>query len=669
MDHGVAAAAGGAGGRVGSEGGIGPTERAGQEIPERGSGVHGEGRDYNARHVLTRILVPLALIAALPARAEPTLPPEAPKVSVRLGWGAPVAGLQPAEYLLENPGTAPARILLKVEPQLQSSRSLAAYEKEVEIPPGGRQRHALHFLSWAGMLPPKVSAAWEGRELVDEDARVQSFPVGPTRTSVTVLTSGSDSWLQMIRQLKRPGRYNNAEPVQAVAAMASDIPEDPADFGELETLVVSNPPSGIQPAQWETLATWIAGGHHLVLTASPQGLPAGLVERIPPLGGFRPAATGDFRSLETAARLPLPPHGEAPVLEGAPAGRAATAPFPRLQRFAWGYGRVTVVGVDPAVHPFRGWDGMVPLWNAALSHSPPAWADPWPQEEEYQTWRMGPRTHIRRNLCLLLRDGMTRTPQIGHISGIVIGYLIAVAVLFIVMRRRASPVWLLAGIPALSVGASLGVLGIGYVVKGMGTRTSLITLRVGVPDAGRGFSTTHAAIITSSARDMDVELAPGSRGHLLYPDVEDTESTYHRHRGPEGLKDLGMKMWASRFVTATLQGTPAPAIALEDGALVNRGTLPFEHVHARIGTRYLHGGPLAPGERMPIDGLAPLPGAWIPTARLKATTDLMTGLSGGDWAIGVRAHAAGEDLVRAPWPRVLDALFEITPLAPGRATP
>ncbi len=624
---------------------------------------------------MKRLLPLLAgLCLAFPVRGagdDEEAPPGAPSASVTVGYGgALVPGWQPAVFTLWNPGAATLALRLSVEPLDQEEHPRQQVLRDLELPPRSRQRQVLYFQAWDGMGQVRLSARGGGRELLPERERL----LGDVQEDALVaLTGPSAGWIQGIREVTVPGPYGNQRTLSILAGDATSLPALPEGMGRLRAVLCSGfPLETLQPAQLDALLAWVQRGGHLILTDTPQGLPRILRERIPPLQGFVSGMLpeADLEAMAKAGGNPFPPHGIVPCLLGKPRG-AAAQPFPNLglTRFPWGFGHVTVLGIDPAIHPFRGWPGMTPLWTAALlSSSPPRWKEPWPAEGN--PWgSSGGRNQdlVRPGLCTVLRSGLTRSFPVSIIAALVVAYLAAMALQFHLVRRFGNPAWAVAGIPAVVLLFTLGTLCAGYLTRGVGCSANLVTLRIALPGGGHVVRSC-AALFSSFPGRYDIPLGEGALGGLVFPQRDALDDGFHTLRDGGGTRSLGdvpVRMWSARYLWASASRKQGTALAFREGRLVNTGIRPIPRLILLRQGVLSEAGPLAPGQALgALDGTTPprtLSAAPLETALLES---LRTGLDPGQsWALGVTDAPEGS-LLTLPVPARAVAV-DIVPLPSG----
>lgn len=557
------------------------------------------------------LLCPAFPVLGAGGQEEDEAPPaNAPAASVTLGLGSDgvlVPGWQGAVFTIWNPGAVPVPLRLVVEPlDNTDEHPVQQVLKEIELPPRSRQRQVLYFRAWDGMGQVRLSARGAGRELLPEKQRLLGVLYDVPR--VLALTAPSAGWLGAIGEVKVPSNYRQRSSLRILTAGAANLPNLPEALGAPRAILCSGfPLESLQVAQLDALIAWVRQGGHLVLTDTPQGIPRILQERIPPLQGYVSGMLPGS-GLEAMAKVggsPFPPHGAVPCLRGSPRD-VSTQPLPGfgaqlLQRFPWGFGHVTVLGIDPSVHPFRGWPGMKAVWTAALSEAPSGWREPWPPESNSWGDRGEDASLVRLSLCRILRTGLARSFPVSAIASLVIAYLLVMALQFYVLRRFWNPAWIVAGIPAVVLLFTVGTLLAGYATRGIGCSGNLVTLRIGVPGGG-AMVRSYAALFSSFPGQYDIPLREGALGGLVFPNAESLDDGFHTlvDSSSRTLGGVPVRMWSTRYLSAGAWDRTGTALACQGGRLVNTGSRPISSLILMRRGMMTRVGSLAPGQALDL---------------------------------------------------------------------
>jgi hypothetical protein len=147
------------------------------------------------------------------------------------------------------------------------------------------------------------------------------------------------------------------------------------DGVEVVVLMTADPEAAawMRPEAVTVLRTWVAQGGHLVvvLGANWRETAAALGDLLParPVGRLRLAEVADLGALESFAGTvsrPIPPPLEVVRLELADATAvplAAVAATPLVVRGGYGFGRVTILGLDAARPPIADWPDRTLVWD------------------------------------------------------------------------------------------------------------------------------------------------------------------------------------------------------------------------------------------------------------------------------------------------------------------
>jgi len=556
--------------------------------------------------------------------------------------GSLVQGWQSAVFDLSNPGPSPVKIRLGLEVQNNSLVVIQQVEQEVDLPPGARQRQVLRFFCPQQLGGLTASARVSGRELLPEPMRdFGSLRPVLAGSAVLVLAGPSANWMQEIAGVSVRVNYGTQN-LEAFPADGNALPDDAEGYGRLRAIVLCGFPfETLSSTQLEALTSWIASGGNLVLTAGPQGIPPALAERIKPLKGYRASSASSFPRMGGPA---LSPFASTPVLDGKPAGVSyQPVPSSPLHHFPWGFGRVTVLLVDPSSHPFRGWPGMARIWEAALPDPSPAWLPSWePPEDVVHT----------------LRAGLSRGPSPGVVSLLVLVYVLAIGPLqFMVLRRLKRSTWTLAVIPSLALLFTGVVLLLGYATLGQGPGANLATLRIVLPGGGGELKRTFVSVFSPLPGRQEIRRdTPGTPPLLLVrQDRASQEDLLHTlQEGSRPALSYDARMWTLRAAWASGRGTrPAPGLIWRKGLLVNAGTETLDRVLIleRDG-KVLELASLAPGETAdPAKGLLRTTSFADPERPFEAAflNWVMGQTRGGRCALGLR-RSAEDSLLEIPRP-------------------
>lgn len=250
------------------------------------------------------------------------------------------------------------------------------YRLSLDFPSGSRQRDHL-YVSADGTLTSLVV------ELVDEDGALlaeQAVPMRalqPTDQLVAVLTQSAAGSIDLsgAHGLGMGGAQVNWE--------LENLPDRVGALSAINMMVFTDiDSSGMTLVQEETLAAWVAGGGHLVVTGGPNAtLTASGVQGLLPVTpqdsvtveGLTPLA--DF--IADANRLREPTViAVGPLREGADVLVETLDGYPLLVRQRMGDGVADYLAADPNIEPLRGWGAQWAFWYVVAYTAPPrpAWS-------------------------------------------------------------------------------------------------------------------------------------------------------------------------------------------------------------------------------------------------------------------------------------------------------
>lgn len=285
----------------------------------------------------------------------------------------------PVRVTLENDGPDVEGTLRVVSPRYNGGEIVFA--RSLSLPSQSRKEVFL-YISPEGYLSGLKVSLVSGRDVL-ASATARLAQAGPGDLVYGVIAAS-------------PTAFNiltHVDPVSGQGFVAEMTPADLPPVGQawkaLDALVISDSDTGVlSPDQRLAMAGWIAGGGRLIVAGGPgwQKTAAGLGELMP----VRVTGTRTFDSLEPLsgyAHTSEGLDGPAIIAVGQPVGGASVALAahgasgedgpPLIVTANSGFGAVAFLAFDPALAPFKRWDGAEGIYRNILSTttSRPGWAN------------------------------------------------------------------------------------------------------------------------------------------------------------------------------------------------------------------------------------------------------------------------------------------------------
>lgn len=459
-------------------------------------------------------------------------------------------------------------------------------------------------------------------------------------------------------------------PVAVARLTPADLPSDPLAYQALDALVIRQASSDrLTIEQRAALRAWLEQGGQLVVAGGPGWRRSieGLDDLLPVYGLW----TRQVKHLRAFSRYAgvSPPEGDVLVTLGSPIDGARVLltqdSIPLVVERWLGLGRVTFVGPDPALEPFRSWPAAESLWQRILAGGRPG---P-PRLAAGASAPPGLASQVRTLLGDLLDLGL---PAPGWIALFLAGYVVVVGPgQYLLLRRLDRREWAWGGFPLLAVtAAGLLLLGAAW-LRGPEVRLAAVST-VRVAEGTRGaLLDTVVGVVAPTRGSYDLALLDGQTprpigdraGPAADPPVTIAPGTGGAPTGLPGLRLEGRALRA--FELQAVVPAPAPLDAelrttygRLEGRVRNVGTERLEDAILVAAGEAIALGDLDPGASRPVSLALPTtraPGVWqngpppwtVPTGRpgLDRRRALLSALfQGGRDSTG---EAAGGALVLA----------------------
>jgi hypothetical protein len=293
-------------------------------------------------------------------------------------------------------------------------------------------------------------------------------------------------------------------PVAVAMLTPADLPTDPRALQPLDALIVRQASSDrLTTDQRAALRTWIEQGGQLIVAGGPgwrrsiEGL-----DDLLPVEGIWTRQVKHLRSLSRYAGVG-PPEGDVLVTLGSPIDGARVFltqdSIPLIVERWLGLGRVTFVGPDPGIEPFRSWPAADTLWQRILVGGRPDL--PALEQASLNDYS------LRNVLTDLLDLGL---PAPTWIATFLVGYVVVVGPgQYLVLRRMDRREWAWIGFPLVALVASgLVLIGAAW-LRGPEIRLAAVSLmRVGEGVRSAPLD-TFMGVVAPTRGSYDLVLADG----------------------------------------------------------------------------------------------------------------------------------------------------------------
>jgi hypothetical protein len=293
-------------------------------------------------------------------------------------------------------------------------------------------------------------------------------------------------------------------PVAIAQLTPGDLPAEPLGLQALDALVIRQASSDrLTPDQRSALRSWIEQGGQLIVAGGPgwrrsmdglddllpiQGLWTRQVKHLRALGHYAGVTPGEEDVLVTLGS----PTEDARVLltqEGTPL---------LVERWI-GLGRVTYIGPDPGLEPFRSWPAAESLWQRVLVGGRPGLPT---FDVSSAGW-----APMRAALTEMLDLGL---PATTWVLIFLVGYVTLVGPgQYLLLRRLDRREWAWIGFPALALGAAGLLLGGAAVLRGPDVRLAAVSIVRVSADARAVPIETYVGLVAPTRGSYSLALADG----------------------------------------------------------------------------------------------------------------------------------------------------------------
>ena len=377
----------------------------------------------------------------------------------------------PVRVSLENSGSA---IQGRIEARVSSSSGTTfTYAAPVDLPESSHKELFLYLNTdtYLSELPIYLT---DGKQTIQSTtARLNCL----AQTDVLFgVVASTPSAFNLLNELDPDNGSANVANIEIKA-----LPDRPQGLEALDVLFFSNVDTAVLTSdQQEALANWLANGGRLVASGG-----AGWQKTTAGLGQFLPLSPLDFQDLSSMEALISFTNSKQPMAEGiqsTPISAGELKPsalvlveqdgVPLVIHGQYGLGDVFYLAFDPAMEPFRTWEGMTDFYRVLLAYhfDLPGWTF------GFQNWQMA-------------QEAASSLPNVALPSAILVcGFLgIYVAVVgpanYLALRylKRRELAWIT--IPVLVIVFSILSLMIGGITRGRTPQISQANIVQVWPDA------------------------------------------------------------------------------------------------------------------------------------------------------------------------------------------
>ncbi|MCC6174219.1 MAG: hypothetical protein IT305_02850 [Chloroflexi bacterium] len=489
---------------------------------------------------------------------------------------------------------------------------VTVYAQDVQV--ASRARKLVSFLAPVAAVGsnPRLVLLNDSREVAARDVPLRVM--APSEFLVGVVSTDGlvPSGLGAIRR--------SGGPVVTAQLTTADLPSDPLAYQSLDALVVRNATSDqLTSAQHGALRTWIEQGGQLIVTGGPgwRRTIEGLDDLLPVEGLW----TRQVNQLRAFSRYggSDPPEGDVLITLGSPTEDARVLlvqdSIPLIVERWRGNGRVTFVGPDLALEPFRSWPAADALWQRILVGGRP----PLPTLEDASLSDYA----LQTTLAQLLDLGL---PSPGLVAAFLLAYVLVVGpVQYAVLRRLDRREWAWITFPVLATGFAAVVVVASTWLRGPDMRMAAISVVRSVPGARLAPVDTFLGVVAPERGAYDLSLSDGLpvRPIPSRSGIPTADQTLVR-TGPGGPTELPSLPVEGRALagleTRSFIPTPTPieaklraANGRLEGLLRNVGPERVEDVIVLAAGEAVGLGNLGPGESRPVSLSLPTTrttGAW-----------------------------------------------------------
>jgi hypothetical protein len=582
------------------------------------------------RHSNCRLLVAVLALAVLLCGSAPAYAQATISVDAGLdGYFKPQRWM-PVQVTLTNQG-APVRAEVRV--RFTNNFEGSTQEHRIptrDLPSGARQRHTLYidapFSYHAQAL--QADLLREGRLLNSVNPTAYSI-VGEGEWLALAITRG-DSTLKQLTVVNLPpgrmapltgmsSRMQGQQTRAHVAVLPPDrVPDRWHGLDAADMIVLGDVTErDFTPEQLSALQQYAYSGGTLVITggANWNRLTTPFFEELLPVKVNGAAqAVGPPSTAVGGAKYEFPsgafPACTAAPLPGTRVYVAASPEIPLIAAAHRGSGRVVYLAFDPALPPFRQWEGTGRLWREILMNECA------PPEVRQIAMAEKAESRLKYGYASSTDAMLTNAPYAISRLDIPAFYLVALFLLAYILclvplnyqllksRDRKEYAWLTT--PIIAGIFCLGAYGIGYGMKG--GRTLMFSAAVVQSYAGQpaGYLLNYTGVFSPRKARYRVELSPAAAEKTLLAETRDSRAEVVLRDASQSLDNLAVDMWAMRVLRAEGVTDLGQGVTLTGTTLRNGTPYHLDDCFLLQGNQVIRVGDIAPGAEAEADPAAAL---------------------------------------------------------------
>jgi hypothetical protein len=293
-------------------------------------------------------------------------------------------------------------------------------------------------------------------------------------------------------------------PVAVAQLTPTELPAEPLGFQALDALVIRQASTDrLTPEQRAALRSWIEQGGQLIVTGGPGWRRSmdGLDELLP-VQGLWTRQVKHLRALGYYAGV-TPPEEDVLVTLGSPVEGARVLLIqegvPLIAERWIGLGRVTYLGPDPGLEPFRSWPAADSLWQRILVGGRPGL----PTLDLTSSGWMPMRSALNEMLDLGL-------PAAAWIIGFLVVYVSVVGPgQYFLLRRFDRREWAWISFPLLALGSAGLLLGCAAWLRGPDVRLAAVSIVRVSEDARMAPVDTYLGLVAPTRGSYNLTMTDG----------------------------------------------------------------------------------------------------------------------------------------------------------------
>ncbi|MCE5198798.1 hypothetical protein LLG39_07470, partial [bacterium] len=333
------------------------------------------------------------------------------------------------------------------------------------------------------------------------------------------------------------------------------MPDRPAGYETVDVMVLSDfSPHSVRPAVLRSIATWVASGGVLIISAGAdyKMLQNSFYSDLLPVKLTGTASLPGMASLSALGKEPFP-SGAVSIAKSTIKPRIGSAMLtqngvPIVAKRSYGAGKVIFVAFDSQSQPFRGWNGQTEFWKYLIKTQPEQTFVPTAAGclSENGGYYGAPGTKAPMS-DVVRQDSSVKMPGISTIGLFMLAYLVVlVPVNYMVLKRkrRLEMAWVTT--PVIVVAFTLGAYAIGSTMKGGKLSFYEATIVEGSSNARYARMITDASLFSPAKRNYDVKVIDSTALCQVIPSRDDSEPSIAYLNDAPTIEQVPMSMWSTK---------------------------------------------------------------------------------------------------------------------------